>query len=83
MAEKKENRDLEMVEVRLFKDGGKYNGDVFVSVNDMNYLIKRGETVKVPRCIAEAIRNQEDQDAATAMTVTELVTEYEEKAKKA
>lgn len=38
----------ELVPVRLFKDGDRYNDDVFVSVNCNNYLIKRGENVEVP-----------------------------------
>lgn len=33
--------------------------DVFVSVNDRQWLIKRGVEVKVPACVAEVLRNQE------------------------
>lgn len=33
--------------------------DVFVSVNERSWLIKRGEEVKVPECVAEVLRNQE------------------------
>lgn len=35
------------------------SGDVFVSVNERRWLIKRGEAVEVPECVAEVIRNQE------------------------
>ena len=34
-------------------------GDVFVSVNDRQWLIKRGEYVEVPECVAEVLRHQE------------------------
>ena len=35
------------------------SGDVFVSVNDRSWLIKRGEEVQVPECVAEVLRNKE------------------------
>ena len=34
--------------------------DVFVSVNDRNWLIKRGVEVEVPLCIAKALEHQEE-----------------------
>ena len=33
--------------------------DVFVSVNMRTWLIKRGEEVQVPLCVAEVLQNQE------------------------
>ena len=33
--------------------------DVFVSVNNRTWLIKRGVEVEVPECVAEVFRNQE------------------------
>ena len=35
------------------------NADVYVSVNERNWLIKRGEEVEVPECVVEVLRNQE------------------------
>ena len=35
------------------------NADVYVSVNDRSWLIKRGEEVEVPECVVEVLRNQE------------------------
>lgn len=35
------------------------NQDVFVRVNHRTWLIKRGETVQVPECVAEVLRNSE------------------------
>ena len=40
MAAKKENNgEGEMVSIRLFSDNGRYKGDLFVSVNGVNYQI--------------------------------------------
>ena len=33
--------------------------DVFVSVNNRTFLIKRGEVVEVPACVAEVLAHQE------------------------
>ena len=34
-------------------------GDVYISVNERSWLIKRGESVEVPECVVEVLRNQE------------------------
>ncbi len=34
--------------------------DVFVSVNQRSWLIRRGETVEVPACVAEVLKHSED-----------------------
>lgn len=34
--------------------------DVFVSVNQRSWLIRRGETVEVPACVAEVLQHSED-----------------------
>ena len=41
----------EKVRIKLFKDNGRYKGDLFVSVNGVNYKIRRGVEVEVPRRI--------------------------------
>lgn len=33
--------------------------DVYVSVNNRNWLIQRGVEVEVPECVAEVLRNSE------------------------
>lgn len=33
--------------------------DLFVSVNARTWLIRRGETVKVPECVAKLLQNRE------------------------
>lgn len=33
--------------------------DVFVSINSRNWLIRRGEAVTVPQCVATLLQNRE------------------------
>lgn len=40
----------------------KEDGDVFVSVNERTWLIKRGVEVEVPECVAEVLRHQEQME---------------------
>ena len=56
----------ELVEIKLFKDTGRYKDDVFVSVNGDNVLIKRGEKVLVKRKFAEVLEASDRQDLETA-----------------
>jgi hypothetical protein len=66
----------EEIAIHLFKDGGKYKGDVFVAVNGKRVQIKRGETVKVKQKYAEVIENSMKQDAATADLIEQKVNEF-------
>jgi len=70
-----------MVRIRLFRDNQNYSGDVFVSVNGENYLIKRGVPVDVPDYIAEVLESsqREDENATIRMEMAER--SYLEKAK--
>ena len=45
------------VRIRLFKDNSRYKGDLFVSVNGVNYKIRRGVEVEVPAYVAEVLEN--------------------------
>ena len=55
-----ENKTKEkMVKVRIPRTKADQE-DVFVSVNLRTWLIKRGETVEVPECVAEVLRHQEE-----------------------
>lgn len=56
----------ELVPIRLFYDGKQYKDPLSVSVNGTHYLIRRGETVMVPRFIRDIIENSERQDRAAA-----------------
>ena len=75
-AVKKQN-DGEMVSIRLFSDNGRYKGDLFVSVNGVNYQIKRGVTVQVPPEVAEVIQHSEEQDAQSAARMEAIIARGE------
>ena len=58
--EKKETANAEKkVKIRIprLKEN---NDDVYVSVNDRAWLIKRGVEVEVPECVAEVIQHQDE-----------------------
>ena len=55
----------EYVDVKLFRDGDRYNDDVFVAVNGQNCIIKRGEWVKIKRKFALVLDQSEIQDMKT------------------
>lgn len=62
----------QLVKIKLFKDSGKYNGDVFVGVNGSGMIIPRGVEVEIPRKFAEALKNSEHQDSFTIDFMAEL-----------
>ena len=47
------------VRIRLFKDNSRYKGDLFVSVNGVNYKIRRGVEVEVPPEVAEVLEHSQ------------------------
>ena len=55
-----EQEELISIRLPLTKE---LQSDVFVRVNERTWLIKRGETVKVPACVVEVL---EHADQATA-----------------
>ena len=59
----------EKVRLKLFKDNGRYKGDLFVSVNGVNYKIRRGVEVEVPRSVAEVLEHSQRQDDRTAARI--------------
>lgn len=76
MAEKKNT-----VRIKLFKDNQNYTGDVFVSVNGENYLIKRGISVDVPDYVAEVIESSQREDENATIRMEQAERSYLEKAK--
>lgn len=66
----------EKVPFFLFKDNDKYKDDVFVAVNGRSFQIKRGETVMVPRYVAEILEQSMAQDQATANLIERQSDEY-------
>ena len=69
----------EKVRIKLFKDNGRYKGDLFVSVNGVNYKIRRGVEVEVPRAVAEVLEHSQRQDDLTAARIAaaEDATEHD------
>lgn len=66
----------ELVEVKLFKDNNKYKDDVYVSVNDENCLIKRGERVMVKRKFADVLDKSDMQDYETSKLIEKKSGEF-------
>ena len=69
-------RGEELVEIKLFKDAGKYKDDVFVGCNGETIAIKRGERVKIKRKFAEILDNSEHQDYETSMLIEQKSAEW-------
>ena len=60
----------EKVRIRLFKDNGRYKSDLFVSVNGVNYKIRRGRGGwKCPASVAEVLEHSQQQDDLTAARI--------------
>ena len=57
------------VRIKLFKDNSRYKEDLFVSVNGVNYKIRRGVEVKVPPEVAEVLEHSQMQDERTAARI--------------
>ena len=72
----------EMVTIRLFKDNERYKDDVFVAINGRSFQIKRGESVQVPKCVADVLEQSMDQDAATAKLMDRESAAYRAQADK-
>ncbi len=49
------------VKFQLFKDNDKYRGDLFVGVNGVGYLLKRGVPLELPLGVFNAVRNSGEQ----------------------
>lgn len=54
---------METVPLFLTKDRKTKNDDLTVTVNGVNYQIKRGVKVSVPRCVALAVERSLKQEA--------------------
>ena len=66
----KKNAEMEeYVEIKLFKDNGKYKDDVYVSCNGENCVIQRGVRVKVKKKFAEILDHSEHQDYETSLLI--------------
>ena len=63
-----------LVKIKLHKDKNN-TADVFVSVNNYRYQIKRGVEVEVPQFIADVIQNSVEQDEHTAEMIDRLTSQ--------
>lgn len=66
------------VRIKLFKDNDKYKDDIFVGVNGVGYIVKRGVVVDVPAAVAEVLKNSEEQ----MMSASEFMEAKEEEYRK-
>lgn len=66
----------ELVDVKLFKDSGKYKDDVIVGCNGEFIGIKRGERVKVKRKFAEILDASDRQDYETSRLIEQKADEF-------
>lgn len=62
-----------MVTIKIPRVSAKQE-DVFVSVNERTWIVKRGVEVEVPECVAEVLRHQEE--------MLEVIMLFEESSKK-
>lgn len=67
---------MKMQTIKLFKDSGLYNDDVFVGVNGKSYLIQRGVEVSVPYFVAEILQNSAIQEELAKKTVQDIQDRY-------
>lgn len=66
----------ERITIKLFKDGDKYNDDLFVSVNGQAFNIPRGVPVNIPRKIAATLEQSDLQDVKTAQYMDAKENEF-------
>ena len=64
MAEANKTEKEKLVKIRIPRERDR-QGDVYVSINERSWLIKRGVEVEVPECVAELIRNAEEAEEAS------------------
>ena len=57
------------MKIKLFKDNSRCKEDLFVSVNGVNYKIRRGVEVEVPPEVAEVLEHSQMQDERTAARI--------------
>lgn len=62
----------ETTTITLFYDGDKYKDPMFVGINGMTWLIKRGEPVEVPVEVANIVMDSIARDGTTAQMIRSL-----------
>ena len=69
-------RGEELVEIKLFKDNGKYKDNLFVGCNGEEIYIRRGERMKIKRKFADVLDISEHQDYETAQLIEQKSGEW-------
>ena len=69
-------RGEELVEVKLFKDTGKYKDDVPVGCNGDIIIIPRGVRTQIKRKYAEILDNSEHQDYETSQMIERKTSDW-------
>ena len=64
------------VDIRLFKDNGKYKEPLYVGINGKNCMIPRGEFVRIKRKFAFLIEQSEIQEMKAAETLQQAKDRY-------
>ena len=64
------------VPYRLFRDNDRYSEPVFVGVNGRTFLIPRGQTVLIPRCVAQVLDDSEALKNEAAARSDQLESEF-------
>ena len=59
----KETETEKLVKIRIPRERDRQD-DVYVSINERSWLIKRGVEVEVPECVATLIRHAEEAEEA-------------------
>jgi hypothetical protein len=72
----------ERVPYEAFYDGDKYADDISVMVNGKRFLIKRGETVMIPRYVAQVLINAGKQAKYSADYNRRLQRQFENETRK-
>lgn len=80
--EEKNAYNEQPVEIELFYDGERYADDVYVSIGNRSWQIKRGVRVTVPRCVAMLLRDSEMQKRSAALNERQLQSEFESVSKR-
>jgi len=62
----------ETTAITLFYDGDKYKDPMFVGINGMTWMIKRGEPVEVPVEVANIVKDSIARDGKTAQMIREI-----------
>lgn len=82
MTKEQETYLNELVQVKLFKDNGKYKDDVVIPVNGKNWQIKRGKLVMIPRYVLMAYENSQSQSENASDIMLGYQEEFEKNADK-